>query len=204
MYSIETRQPVAFTKQPGNLPDVITIENALKQLTALGLGGAEIITDNGYYSEHNLAALFLASFDFVTLVKISLKWVKAEITGHLDDFGGVSTACPFDTGTHGITLTLMHDFVKVRKYANRKSGLSKGDEEIFRRRVYLHLYFNSARRAEETADLDNDLIELRRSIEGGIKVEELPENVQKKAMVFNFGCHMTDYALSDSMLSTFA
>ena len=30
--SIETRQPVAFTKQPGNLPDVITIENALKQL----------------------------------------------------------------------------------------------------------------------------------------------------------------------------
>jgi transposase len=180
LYSIETRQPVAFTKQPGNLPDVITIENALKQLTALGLGGAEIITDNGYYSEHNLAALFLASFDFVTLVKISLKWVKAEITEHLDDFGGVSTACPFDTGTHGITLTLMRDFVKVRKYANRKSGLSKGDEEIFRRRVYLHLYFNSARRAEETADFDNALIELRRNIEGGIKVEELPENVQKK------------------------
>ena len=181
LYSIETRQPVAFTKQPGNLPDVITIENALKQLSALGLGGAEIITDNGYYSEHNLAALFLANFDFVTLVKISLKWVKAEIETHLDDFGGVSTACPFDTGTHGITFTLMRDFVKVRKYANRKSGLQKGDEEIFRRRVYLHLYFNSARRAEEAADFDNDLIELRRNIEDGAKLEGLPENVQKKA-----------------------
>jgi transposase len=181
LYSIETRQPIAFTKQPGNLPDVITIENALKQLSALGLGDAEIITDNGYYSEHNLAALFLASFDFVTLVKLSLKWVKSEIDGHLDDFGGVSTACPFDTATHGITLTLMRDFIKVRKYANRKSGLQKGDEEIFRRRVYLHLYFNSARRAEEAADFDNDLIELRRNIEGGAKLEDLPENVQKKA-----------------------
>jgi len=181
LYSIETRQPVAFTKQPGNLPDVITIENALKQLSVLGLWDAEIITDNGYYSEYNLAALFLANFDFVTLVKISLKWVKSEIDGHLDDFGGVSTACPFDAKTHGITLTLMRDFVKVRKYANKKSGLQRGDEEVFRRRVYLHLFFSSARRAEEAAAFDNDLIELRRNIEEGIKVEDLPENVQKKA-----------------------
>jgi transposase len=181
LYSIETRQPVAFTKQPGNLPDVITIENALKQLSALGLGGAEIITDNGYYSDHNLAALFLASFDFVTLVKTSLKWVKAEIDAHLDDFGSVSSACPFDVGTRGITLSLMRDFVKVRKYASNKSGLQKGDEETFRRRVYLHLYFNSARRAEQEGRFDEDLIELRRSIESGVKEENLPKEAQNKA-----------------------
>jgi transposase len=181
LYSIETRQPVAFTKQPGNLPDVITIENALKQLSALGLGDAEIITDNGYYSEHNLATLFLAHFDFVTLVKTGIKWVKAEIDGHLDDFGSVSSACPFDAGTHGITLTLMRDFVKVRKYADSKSGLKNGDEEIFRRRVYLHLYFNPARKAEEDTSFDEDLIELRRNIEEGVKVEDLPKSAQNKA-----------------------
>lgn len=181
LYSIETRQPVAFTKQPGNLPDVITIENALKQLSALGLGGAEIITDNGYYSEHNLSALFLAGFDFVTLVKTGLKWVKAEIDAHMDDFESVSGACPFDIGTHGITLTLMRDFVKVRKYASGKSGLQKGDEETFRRRVCLHIYFNSARRAEEEVRFDEDLIELRRNIEAGVKLESLPKNVQNKA-----------------------
>ena len=147
LYSIETRQPVAFTKQPGNLPDVITIENALKQQAVLGLGNAEIITDNGYYSEKNLVALFLVHFDFVTLVKTGLKWVKAEIDSHLDDFGSVSSACPFDTSTHGITLTLMQDFVKVRKYADRKSGLQKGAEEVFRKRVYLHLLFNPAKGA---------------------------------------------------------
>jgi transposase len=181
LYSIETRQPVAFTKQPGNLPDVITIENALKQLSALGLGDAEIITDNGYHSGDNLAALFLAHFDFVTLVKTSLKWVKAEIDSHLDDFGSVSSACPFDTGTHGITLALMRDFVKVRKYANKKSGFQKGDKEVFRRRVYLSLYYNSTRRAEESARFDDDLIELRRNIEEGIKVEDLSKGAQDKA-----------------------
>jgi len=181
LYSIETRQPVAFTKQPGNLPDVITIENALKQLSALGLGGAEVITDNGYYSDHNLAALFLANFDFVTLVKTSLKWVKVEIDAHQDGFGSVSSACPFDVGTRGITLTLMRDFVKAGKYASRKGGLQKGDEETFRRRVYLHLYFNSARRVEEECRFDEDLIELRRIIEAGVKVENLPKDAQNKA-----------------------
>jgi hypothetical protein len=180
LYSIETRQPVAFTKQPGNLPDVITIENALKQLSVLGLGDAEIITDNGYYSEHNLSALFLAHFDFVTLVKISLKWVKTELDAHLNDFGGVSSACPFDARTHGVSLTLMRDFVKVRKYASEKSGLQKGDKETFRRRVYLHIYFNQRRKAEEDACFDDDLIELRRNIEEGIDVGDLPEAARNK------------------------
>ena len=185
LYSIETRQPVAFTKQPGNLPDVITIDNALKQLSVLGLGDAEIITDNGYYSEHNITALFLAHFDFVTLVKTNIVWVKAEIDSHLDDFGSMSSTCPFDVSTHGIAITLMRDFVKVRKYADRKGGLKeKGDEEVFRRRVYLHLYFNPARKAEEDADFDDDLIELRKHIEKGVNTGTLPDNVQNKVKKF--------------------
>ena len=181
LYSIETRQPVAFTKQPGNLPDVTTIDNALKQLSVLGLWNAEIITDNGYYSDHNIAALFLAHFDFITLAKTSLKWVKAEIDSHLEEFGSVSSTCPFDSGTHGITVTLMRDFVKVRKYSGKKNGTQKGDEETFRRRVYLHLYYNPMRKVEDDIDFDNDLIELRRNIEEGVKLEDLPKNVQSKA-----------------------
>lgn len=184
LYSIETRQPIAFTKQPGNLPDVITIENALKQLSVLGLGNAEIITDNGYYSEHNLSTLFLAHFDFVTLVKTSIKWVKAELDNRRNDFGSVSSACPFDTGTHGIMLTLMQNFSKVRKYADKKSGLQKGDKETFCRRVYLHLYFNSGRKAEEDASFDNDLIELRRNIEEGINEDDLPQSIQNKVATY--------------------
>jgi len=180
LYSIETRQPIAFTKQPGNLPDVITIENALKQLSMLGLGNAEIITDNGYYSEHNLAALFLADFDFVTLVKTGLKWVRAEIEAHADDFGRVSSTCPFDTGTRGISVMLMREFVKIRKYASKKSGLAKGDEEIFSRRVYLSIFFNSMRKAEEDIQFDEDLIELRGIIEKGAKADGLPKAAQDK------------------------
>jgi len=178
LYSIDTKQPVAYTKQPGNLPDVITIENALAQLSALGMGNAEIVTDNGYYSEHNLTELFLAHFDFITLAKASIKWIKAEIDRNQGAFGSVSSACPFDTQTHGITITLMHEFAKTRKYANSKTGAQKGDEEKFRRRVYLHVYFNPKRKADDDADFDNDLIGLRRAIEEGAALSELSDSAQ--------------------------
>ena len=180
LYSIDTRQPVAFTKQPGNLPDVITIENALAQLSALGMGDAEIVTDNGYYSEHNLMELFLAHFDFITLVKTSIKWVKAEIDRNQGAFDSVSSACPFDTQTHGITIMLMREFMKVRKYASSKTGAQKGDKEKFRRRVYLHIYFNPKRKADDDASFDNDLIGLRKTIEEGATLTELSDSAQSR------------------------
>jgi len=181
LYSIETRQPVAFTKQPGNLPDVVTIENALAQLSALGMGNVEIVTDNGYYSEHNLSELFLAHFDFITLVKTSIKWVKAEINRSLSSFCSVSSACPFDTQIHCLAINLMREFTKVRKYASSKTGAQKGDKEKFRRRVYLHLYLSPKRKADDDANFDNDLIELRKTIEAGTALTELSDTARGRA-----------------------
>ena len=54
LYSIENRQPIAFTKQPGNLPDVISVTNAIKQLSALGVRTTEIITDNGVITSYSI------------------------------------------------------------------------------------------------------------------------------------------------------
>ena len=180
LYSIETRQPIAFTKEPGNLPDVITIENALKQLTAIGIDNAEIITDNGYYSEKNLADLLSAHFDFITLIKVNIGWVKAELKEHIGEFRSISSACPFDVSTHGITVMLMHEFTKSRKYASRLSGLPKGSEEPFSRRIYLHLFFNPMRQIEEDTAFDKDLLEIKGYLEEGTPVEELSDDAQSK------------------------
>ena len=180
LYSIETRQPVAFTKAAGNLPDVIMIENALKQMSVLGVGDAEIVTDNGYYSEKNLAEMLHAHFDFITLIKCSISWVMKELKAHRDEFRSTSTACPFDTNTHGITVMRMHEFTRNRIYASRKDGLPAGSEETFARRIYLHLFFNPFRRVEEDAALDRDLFEIRQYIEEGGKIEDLGESAQSK------------------------
>ena len=179
LYSIDTMQPVAFTKQPGNISDVTAITNALIQLSALGIGDAEIVTDNGYYSESNMAEFFLSGFDFLTLVKTSIKWVKAEIDTHISDFGSMSSTCPYDTMTHGVTVSAMREFKKARKYDNHKTGARKGDEETFTKRVYIHLYYNPFRKAENDATFENDLMELKKLVEVGEEVT-LTETALKK------------------------
>lgn len=184
LYSIETRQPVVFTKQPGNQPDVITIENALKQLQVLGVKSAEIVTDNGYYSEKNLAELLHAHFDFITLIKLSIKWVKKELDSHLDEFRTAGSACPFDINMHGITIMRMQEFSRARKYASTKRGLAEGDEEAFRRRIYLHLYFHPLRRVEQDTSFDRDIFELKALIEDGASEEDLSDSAAEKARKF--------------------
>ena len=181
LYSIESRQPVAFTKQPGNLPDVTSVTNAINQLSALGVSTTEIITDNGYYSEQNFSELLLAGFAFITLAKTSIKWIKPEIDkqrGALDDFRSV---CPFDPSTHGVSVLLMHDFEKRRKYANHKSGVEKGSIETFSRRIYLNIYFNHSRQSADKAAFEADLFELKALLESGTPIDELPGSAQAKA-----------------------
>ena len=115
LYSIDNRQPIAFTKQPGNLLDVISVTNAINQLRALGVNTTEIVTDNGYYSEQNLSELLQAGFDFITPAKTSLKWIRPEIDKHMEALDDFRTICPFDHATHGVTVVLMQEFKKIRK-----------------------------------------------------------------------------------------
>ncbi len=181
LYSIDSRQPIAFTKQPGNLPDVTSVTNAINQLTALGVNTTEIVTDNGYYSEQNLSELLHAGFDFITLAKTSLTWIRPEIDKHMEELDDFRSICPFDHATHGVTVTLMHDFKKIRKYSSHKSGAEKGSEEIFSRRIYLHIYFNQSRQNDDKTTLQDDLYELKTLLESGTPVDELSPAAQEKA-----------------------
>lgn len=97
-----------------------SVTNAINQLSALGVHTTEIITDNGYYSEQNFSELLLAGFDFITLAKTSVRWIRPEIDKQreaLDDFRSV---CPFDPSAHGVSVLLMHDIEKNRKYASHR------------------------------------------------------------------------------------
>ncbi|GAU79996.1 transposase [Fusibacter sp. 3D3] len=180
LYSIENRQPIAFTKQPGDLSDVSTISNALSQLLALGVSGAEIITDNGYYCEQNISEMFQAHFDFITLAKTGLKWIKSEINNHQNELERLSSVCPYDPTTHGITVMLMRDFVKVRKYSNKKTGVAQGEEETFSRRVYLHIYYNAARKVDEDQAFERGLLSLKKKLEEGTSIEDLNDAAQTR------------------------
>lgn len=180
LYSIDNRQPIAFTKQPGNLPDVISVTNAIKQLAALGVNTTEIVTDNGYYSERNFSELLQAGFGFITLAKTSIKWIRPEIDKQMEALDDFRTLCPFDHATHGVTVLLKHNFKKARKYTSHKTGAAKGTEELFSRRIYLHIYFNHTRQNADKIALESDLYELKTLLESGTPIDELPPAAQEK------------------------
>lgn len=180
LYAVQTRQPVAFTKLPGNIPDVITIRTALKQLDTLGLSGATIITDNGYYSQENIAELYLAGFRFLMPVKTNLVWIREVIDQVQESLQSMRSICPDDTRMRGTTLAVMHDFQRRRRYGSSK-GLKKGDIEKIRRRVYVHVFFNAERKTAEDAAFDEQLVEIRSMLLDGVQLEEMNESMQKRA-----------------------
>ena len=122
-----------------------------------------------------------ARFSFITLAKTNLKWIKKEIQSHREDLDKISSVCPFDPTTRGVSVTLMREFVKIRKNASKKSGLEKGDEEVFSRRIYLHIYYSATRKTENDYKFEQELISIKRLLEDGMKISELNETAQKKA-----------------------
>lgn len=44
----EYQQPITFSRQPGNIPDVISVLNVLKQMSVLGLEKPLIVLDGGF------------------------------------------------------------------------------------------------------------------------------------------------------------
>lgn len=180
LYSIDSRQPVAFTKQPGNLPDVISVTNAIKQLSALDVNATEVITDNGCYSEQNFSELLQAGFNFITLAKTGIKWIKPLIDEQMEALDDFRSVCPFDHSTHGVSVLLMHEFGKTRRYASHKNGAPKGSTEKFKRRIYLNIYFNHSRQAADKEAFENDLHELKTLLEEGTPVDDLSPSAQEK------------------------
>lgn len=56
LFSLNDHQPIAFSRQLGNIPDVISVLNALKQLSVPGMGKPHVIFDGGFFSADNILA----------------------------------------------------------------------------------------------------------------------------------------------------
>ena len=184
LYSINDRQPIAFAKQPGNLPDVTSLSNTLKQLDVLGINNPEVVTDNGYYSEENLADMCLSGFRFITLVKTSIAWVRSELDLHMDKMIGIGNRRADLGGVYCYTVKLIHTFEKIRKYASIKKGLPKGSIETFEKRLHLHIYYNPVKKENEDACLYGDIDELKKALEEGTAIDTMTDAAQKKVVKY--------------------
>ena len=176
LYSLRTRRPLAFIKQPANVPDIISIEDALNQFKALGIKNVAVVTDGGFSSDDNLGEILHSKNHSLTRVKINWNWVKKEIDAHTEELRSASSIMPTDLNVKGVTVSLTRTFSYVRTYGSTKKSLAAGDRDTFRKRVYLHLYYDTSRKETEDRELMSDLLDIKELIE---KQEPLSESAQK-------------------------
>ena len=176
LYSVKQREPVAFAKQPGNVPDVISIENAVKQITCLHLDNPLIVTDNGYYSQHNMTEFVLRRMKFLSLVDLRVAWVREIVDALRDKLAGMSSTCPFDPSVCGATTPKMHKFTRVRQRSSK--GNCAGEEETFSRRLYVHVYYCADKQAKRELAFRKELIDLKTQVEEG--TAEFTKPAQRK------------------------
>lgn len=166
LYAVENRQPLAFIRQPGNIPDVISVKNAIKNLDWLELNKPTVVMDNGFYSKRNITELMLNNLKFITRVEVrACRWVKDLVIANLPKLDDYDALCPFDLTTRGFTMPVQHKFETVCKY-NTESHKA-GEKISFTRRLYVHVFFNRDIERERQLAFDTRLKRLEQDIKDG-------------------------------------
>jgi len=86
LYGEESMLPVYYRKLAGNIPDVKTIENLVRDIDFLQLEKLKFVMDRGFYSEKNINELMKNHHKFLIGVRISLKLVQKKLNEIRNDF----------------------------------------------------------------------------------------------------------------------
>ena len=166
LFSISDHQPIAFYRQPGNIPDVISVLNAIKQLSVLGMNKPLVVMDGGFFSESNILEFIHARTKFLMRGQLDGKWIFPELEKVFDDIEKPSNMCPYDSNIYGVTCRISHDFEWERKRNWKDSA--KGESVTEEHRLYLHFFLNTDKARVDKAELTRNIIDVKTQLEQGV------------------------------------
>lgn len=195
LYASESCEPLAFAKQPGNVPDVVSVTNALSQISALSDREIVLVTDNGFYSENNAYDIMAQGFSCLMRIEVSTKWVRPYLKKHMDELENSSACCSDDGYVTGITVPVVRTFTKTDV---------QGKKQSVRKKCYLHFFLDSRKRSTMNAATNVGLQELKSQLESGVPMESLKADAQAKIKRFFLKTDSKDgttYTLNDEEIS---
>ena len=165
--------PFYYRKLAGNIPDVSTVKNLLADFEVLGFNKVKLVMDRGFYSEANINGLLKEHLKFIVAVQTNLSFVRKEIDKVYDSVRSFEN---FDEQHELYSTTVMAEwnYQQERPY--------KKDVIIEKKRVYLHIYFNIDKFAEDETKFDRKLISMRKEVLSGKRIPE-HENFYKQHFV---------------------
>lgn len=170
VYGQDSNLPFYYRKLAGNIPDVKTVKELVKELDVLGYSHVKLVMDRGFYSAENINALFSNHYRFLIAVSTSLALVKKAIAVHGQEMRAFSCYNQaHDVYYHSQTVSW--DYSKERPY--------KGDVVTEERRMYMHLFYSSEQAVEDERNFTLKMIGLQNELLSGNRVKEHEKSYEK-------------------------
>ena len=166
LFCLNDHQPIAFIRQPGNIPDVISVLNAIKQLSVLGMDKPLLVLDGGFFSEANILAFIHSHTKFLMRGQLDGKWIFPELESAAPDMKRPSNACPEDPCLYCVTRKISHLFSYERK--RTRGGIEKGAIISKEHRLYLHFVLDTDKERIDTAVLMKKIQNVRQQLLNGV------------------------------------
>lgn len=157
--------PFYYRKLAGNIPDVKTVKTLLADLEVLGLEKVKLVMDRGFFSIDNINDLLKEHMKFLVSVKTSLKVIRSELDTVFEE---LQTFEHYDEDYQLYSITVPSEW----HYSQARPH--KGDVIESKRRVYIHIYYNIDKAAEDQKNFDRKLISLKNELLSG---KQKPEHV---------------------------
>ena len=165
--SMKTRQPIAFAKEPENIPDVLAIGAAVKSLSFLNLKARMIVTDNGCASESNMAELCRSGCRFLTMCRARTGWIREAVEPRAGELVSPDNLLPFEDKIRGITIRIRHPFTFKARHGTRNQ---KAGDEIRREfTLWIHAYVSNDTCNRDWNRLESRIATLKRQVEDGVE-----------------------------------
>lgn len=155
LFGEQSGLPFYYRKLPGNVADVKTIKQLMREFDVLGYQKVKVLLDRGFYSRDNINALYKHHQKFIIGVKLGLNYVKEvleEERENLQLWSNLET----QFGTYGICKKIEWNYEQKRPY--------KGDILKEKRRAYLFLFYNPEKAAKDQVDMNDYLTSLQQDL----------------------------------------
>jgi transposase len=177
MFGEQSGLPLYYRKLAGNIPDSKTVKILLTELNVLGVQKVKLVMDRGFYRESNIHGMFKEHIKFLIGVKISLTFVREALDRVYDDIRTFTYYSPVHD-VYGYTVASEWEYKQERPY--------KGDIVKEKRRIYIHIYYNIGKAAEDEREMDRFFGILREEL-----LSDAPVESHKKAYATFFNVKRT-------------
>lgn len=170
LFGEESGLPFYYRKLAGNIPDVKSVRELIRELDILGYEKIKLVMDRGYYSTDNINALFKEHLKFLCGTSTALSFAKSfirEIGDQKDHYEHYNS----DLELYIFTKTISWDYEQDRPY--------KGDTIKEGRRMYLHLYFDPDKFSDDGKAFNRKLDALKEELLSGKRIPEHEKDYKK-------------------------